>query len=84
MTKKLKPIRETSRGGRREVLVRNDKIRETCEIVSRQTGYPFQKVFDELIEMFVEGYVFGERTSDVLFNRILAKKEQKIQKEQRS
>jgi len=49
--KKLKRIQETSRGGRRQVLIKNKHVRTICEGVSMQTGYPFQWCFDELIEM---------------------------------
>lgn len=73
--KKLKKIQDTSRGGRRQVLIKNKQVRKVCETVSIQTGYPFQWCFDELIEMFVEGYVFGENSQDELFRRIVDKLE---------
>jgi len=68
--KKLKRMAETSRGGRRQVLLKNYRIRTVCERVSQETGYPFQWCFDELIEMFAEGYLFGINTQDELFERI--------------
>lgn len=76
MGKKLKSIRETSRGGRRQILLKNFGVRTACERVSRETGYPFQWVFDELIEMFVEGHVFGTASQDKLFKRISEKFEE--------
>lgn len=74
--KKLKPFKHTSRGGRRQVLIKDRQIGGVCERVSQQTGYPFQWVFDELMSMFVEGYVFGKNTHDELFRRISEKLEQ--------
>ena len=74
--KKLKYFRETSRGGRRQVLLKNRQVRTVCERVSQETGYPFQWCFDEMIEMFVEGHVFGINSQDVLFKRIILKLEQ--------
>lgn len=74
--KKLKRIQETSRGGRRQVLVKQRKIRGVCERVSCETGYPFQWCFDELLEMFAEGYLFGINTQDELFRRISDKLEE--------
>lgn len=74
--KKLKPFKYTSRGGRRQVLIKNRVIAGICESVSKQTGYPFQWVFDEFIEMILEGYVFGKNTHDELFRRISDKLEQ--------
>lgn len=71
--KKLKRIQETSRGGRRQVLLKDRQVRTVCERVSQETGYPFQWCFDELIEMFVEGHVFGVNTQDKLFRRIVNK-----------
>lgn len=71
--RKLKKLKETSRGGRRQVLIRNDWVRSICESVSRETGYPFQKCFDELIEMLVMGFVLGVNTKDQLYNRIIKK-----------
>jgi hypothetical protein len=76
MSKKLKRIQETSRGGRRQVLIKNKSVRTVCERVSQETGYPFQWVFDELIEMFCDGYVFGLNTQDELFSRITEKLEE--------
>lgn len=76
MTKKLKKFQNTSRGGRRQALIKNKQVRSVCERVSQETGYPFQWVFDELIEMFVEGHIFGVRTQDKLFERILEKLEE--------
>lgn len=76
MSKKLKRIQETSRGGRRQVLLKNTKVRRVVERVSQETGYPFQWCFDELIEMFVEGHVFGINSQDKLFSRISGKLEQ--------
>lgn len=73
MVKKLKRIQETSRGGRRQVLIKNRQVRTICEQVSIQTGYPFQWVFDELIEMLVEGHIVGVGTKDKLFERIVEK-----------
>lgn len=74
--KKLKRLSETSRGGRRQVLIKQRQIRAVCERVSKETGYPFQWVFDEFMEMIVEGYVFGVNTQDRLFQRIIEKLEQ--------
>jgi len=74
--KKLKKFKETLRGGRRQVLLKDRKVAGVCERVSMQTGYPFQWCFDELIAMFVEGHVFGINTQDKLFSRILEKLEQ--------
>jgi len=74
--KKLKPIQKTSRGGRRQVLIKSRKIAGICERVSQSTGYPFQWVFDELMTMFEEGYVFGLNTHDELFRRITEKLEE--------
>lgn len=71
--KKLKKLKETSRGGRRQVLIKNQWIRTCCERVSQETGYPFQWCFDELMEMFFEGYVFGINTQDELYHRIIKK-----------
>lgn len=71
--KKLKRIQETSRGGRRQVLLKNRQVRTICEGVSAQTGYPFQWVFDELIEMLVEGHIVGINTKEKLFSRIVEK-----------
>lgn len=73
--KKLKRISETSRGGRRQVLLKKRQIREVCEAVHRETGYNFQWIFDELMEMFYEGYVFGVNTHDILYERITNKLE---------
>lgn len=70
MPKKIKPIRETSRGGRRQVLLKNRQVRSIVERVNRETGYPFQWCFDELIEMLVEGHVIGISTQDKLFERV--------------
>lgn len=75
MGKKLKPIRQTSRGGRRQVLIKQKQIRDVCESVSKQTGYPFQWCFDELMEMFAEGFLFGVNTKDALIGRIFYKLE---------
>lgn len=75
MSKKLKHIKDTSRGGRRQVLIKNRWIASICENVSRQTGYPFQWCFDELIQMLVEQYVLGLNTQDELFERISKKLE---------
>ena len=74
--KKLKPFQKTSRGGRRQVLLKNRRICGIIERVSQETGYPFQWCFDEWIEMVIEGFVFGYNTHDVLFERIIAKLEQ--------
>lgn len=74
--KKLKSFRSTSRGGRRQVLLKNRKVRAVCERVSQETGYPFQWCFDELIEMFVDGNTFGINTQDKLFKRITERMEQ--------
>lgn len=74
--KKLKAFKDTSRGGRRIVLLKDRKVRSVCERVSQQTGYPFQWCFDELIQMFVECHVFGINTQDKLFERILDRMEQ--------
>lgn len=71
--KKLKKIQDTSRGGRRQVLLKNRQVRTICEQVSIQCGFPFQWVFDELIEMLVEGHVIGINTKDKLFERITEK-----------
>lgn len=71
MVKKLKRLNETSRGGRRQVLIKNRHIRMVCERVSQETGYPFQWCFDELMEMFAEGYLFGINTQDELYSRIV-------------
>lgn len=73
--KKLKRIQETSRGGRRQVLVKNRQVRTICEGVSVQAGYPFQWCFDEFIEMLVEGHIVGVNTKDKLFQRIIEKME---------
>lgn len=70
--KKLKKIKDTSRGGRRQVLIKNKKIRECCERVAHETYSPFQQVFDELMDMFQEGYLFGRNTQDELFQRIIS------------
>lgn len=69
--KKLKRIQETSRGGRRQVLIRNPHIRMVCETVSRQSGVPFQMVFDDLMDMLASGYLFGLNTQDELYRRAL-------------
>ena len=74
--KKLKPIHQTSRGGRRQVLIKSRLIAGVCESVSKQTGYPFQWVFDELMEMIISGYLFGKNTHDELFRRISEKLEE--------
>lgn len=74
--KKLKRFKETSRGGRRQVLLKNQLVRSVCERVSKETGYPFQWCFDELIEMFVEGHIFGKSTQDKLFSRIVERLQQ--------
>jgi len=74
--KKLKPFKNTSRGGRRQVLIKSRRIAGICERVSQSTGYPFQWVFDELMVMFEEGYVFGKNTHDELFRRIVERLEQ--------
>lgn len=71
--KKLKKLQDTSRGGRRQVLIKNRQVRTICEGVSAQTGYPFQWCFDELIEMLVEGHVVGVNTKEKLFARIVEK-----------
>lgn len=71
--KKLKSFKNTSRGGRRQVLLKNRQVRSVCERVSQETGYPFQWCFDELIEMFIEGHVFGINTQDRLYSRITEK-----------
>lgn len=71
--KKLKKIQETSRGGRRQVLIKNKRVRTVCERVSQETGYPFQWCFDELVEMFAEGHVFGVSSQDKLYMRIVEK-----------
>lgn len=74
--RKIKPFRTTSRGGRRQVLLRDRRVASVCERVSQQTGYPFQRCFDELIQMFVEGHVFGVGTQDKLFERVVERMEQ--------
>jgi len=74
--KKLKKFKDTSRGGRRQVLLKDRAICGVCERVSQSSGYPFQWCFDELMTMFKEGYIFGVNTQDELFSRILAKLEQ--------
>jgi hypothetical protein len=74
--KKLKPFQKTSRGGRRQVLIKSRLIAGICERVAASTGHPFQWVFDELMEMFLEGYVFGKNTHDELFRRVVEKLEQ--------
>lgn len=76
MNKKIKKFQDTSRGGRRQVLIKNKQVRAVCERVSQETGYPFQWVFDELIEMLVEGHVIGINTQDKLFTRIVERLEQ--------
>lgn len=73
--KKLKKFQETSRGGRRQVLIKPYAIRSVCERVARETGHPFQAVFDELMTMFEEQHVFGQNTQDQLFKRIIEKTE---------
>jgi len=75
MTKKLKRIHETSRGGRRQVLIKNRHIRTICERVSVETGYPFQWCFDELMEMFADQHVLGLNSQDALFKRVVEKLE---------
>ena len=74
--KKLKKFKDTSRGGRRQVLLKSRRVCGVCERVSQETGYPFQWCFDELIQMLIEQHVFGVNTQDELFSRILAKLEQ--------
>lgn len=74
--KKLKRFKETSRGGRRQVILKNKSVRYVCERVSQEAGYPFQWCFDEIVEMFVEGHVFGISTQDKLFERISEKLEE--------
>lgn len=71
--KKLKKFKDTSRGGRRVILLKNRQIRTICEGVSTQTGYPFQWCFDELIEMLIEGHIVGVNTKEKLFSRIVEK-----------
>jgi len=75
MGKKLKRFNETSRGGRRVLLLKDRWVGAICENVSRQTGYPFQWVFDELIVMLKEQHVLGLNTQDELFTRIVEKME---------
>lgn len=72
MSKKLKRISETSRGGRRQVLIKNKRIRECCERVAFESGCPFQEVFDELMDMLAGGYLFGENSQDELFRRVIS------------
>lgn len=73
MGKKLKLFKETSRGGRRQVLLKDRWLGAICENVSKQTGYPFQWVFDELVTMLKEQHVLGLNTQDELFERIVRK-----------
>jgi len=73
--KKLKRFKDTSRGGRRQLLLKNRLVCGVCERVSQETKYPFQWCFDELIEMLIEGHLFGVNTQDVLFARIVRKLE---------
>lgn len=58
------------------MLLKDRRVAAVCERVSQQTGYPFQWCFDELIQMFVEGHVFGVSTQDKLFERIVERMEQ--------
>ena len=73
MSVKIKKLSETSRGGRRQLELQNDEIRETCEWVSRQSGCSLQSTFNELISMFTEGYLYGVGTKGVLFARMTEK-----------
>lgn len=73
MVKKIKKLSETSRGGRRQITLNNQAIRETIEAVCRQTGVPFQKCFDQFCDMLCEGYVYGLSTHAALFARVIEK-----------
>jgi hypothetical protein len=53
------------------VRVRNKRIHRCLKEVSYQLGCPYQTVFEELCEMFVDGYTFGYNTGDVLTKRLL-------------
>ena len=74
--KKLKPFKDTSRGGRRQVLLKDRFVASICESIAKQTGYPFQWVFDEFIQMIKEQHVLGLNTKDELYARIVAKFEE--------
>jgi len=73
MAVKIKRLSETSRGGRRQLELQNDDIRETCEWVSRQSGCTLQSTFNELMGMFCEGYLYGVETKQILFARMTQK-----------
>lgn len=57
-------------------MLKNRNVRIVCERVARETGYPFQWCFDELIELLVEGHLFGISTQDKLFERIIERLEE--------
>lgn len=55
------------------VRIRNKRIHKCIKEVSYQLGCPYQTVFEELCDMFVDGYTFGYNTGDVLVKRMLEK-----------
>lgn len=55
------------------VRVKNKRINRCISDVAYQLGCPYQTVFEELMDMFVDGYTFGYNTGDVLIKRLLEK-----------
>ena len=59
----------------RIVRVRQDKIHSVCQYVSNLCDSPYQHVFEELSEMWADGYVFGSETHLVLIEKVLKRKQ---------
>lgn len=57
----------------RIVRVRHELMHKVFLSCALQTALTYQECFDELCEMFAEGYVLGVNTGDELYKRILNK-----------
>lgn len=57
----------------RIVRVRNETMHRACLNCALQTALTYQECFEELCDMFHEGYVLGVNTGDELYKRIIEK-----------
>lgn len=66
-----KNFRRTRSNNNKIVRLRNKEIWDVVKHVSWQTGVSHQIVFEALMDMFADGYLFGGSTSHVLFQKVI-------------